>query len=218
MLPALSLLLVASALPAPSLEPSIVTKVAISTGTRFGRTTPKAPGAIVHRQWDWAPSAPPSAPAVPAWTAVPQPSWTPSPVATAIITPTPTWSPSPTPSYSWEETHNDDKNTLTHEIIAAIVVGSFVGIPILGCIFFCIYRKFRGNNVKNQGRAGDIEAAKMTSRPGSNGTSDVASLEGSAVEMRRFGADGVGQRGITVDRIEHGEPMHFSRGGDLRRE
>jgi hypothetical protein len=112
------------------------------------------------------------------------------PVETILVTPTPTWLPSPTPSYTWEETHNDDKNTLTHEIIAAIVVGSFVGIPILGVIFFCIYRKCCGNKVKNQGRPEDIEAARMANRSCNDGSSDVTWMEVPAVEQRKFGVHG----------------------------
>lgn len=176
-----------AALPAYSLEPSIVTKVAISTGMPFEMPTATSAPALAVRQWDWAPSAPASAPA---WTPAPQPSWAPAPVETMLVTPTPTWLPSPTPSYSWEETHNDDKNTLTHEIIAAIVVGSFVGIPILGVIFFCIYRKCRGNKVKNQGRPGDIEAARLADLPRSDGSSDYTWLDGPAGQQRKSGVRG----------------------------
>jgi hypothetical protein len=101
----------ADALPTTTLE----IDTALPSDYPFPYPTPfwtLPPPTLVGRQWEWA--------SIPAW-------YTPSPP-----------SPSPPVYYNGESQH---KATLTHEIIAAIIVGIFIGFPVLGCACVWGYRR-----------------------------------------------------------------------------
>ncbi|KAH3911913.1 hypothetical protein HBI56_137490 [Parastagonospora nodorum] len=184
----LSLVLFASsalALPLSVPEPSIVTKMAISIGVPFDMETSKSSPAahIVARSAEWAVPSP----AAPAWTADPSvwtpspPAWTDAPQQTWAAIPIPSWAPTqasptptPNPSYTWAETHDDSKTTLTNGIICGIVFGGFFALVILVFAIFTTYHRaikpwYRGRRGK-----GDIEAAKAVS---------IASTDAGGVQM-----------------------------------
>jgi hypothetical protein len=194
--------------PLSTQEPTIVTKLAVSTGTPFEMPTPTltASAPLQARQWEWTPSAP-------VWTPVVQP---PTPAATILPPPTPIWVPTPTPSYTWAETHNDDKNTLAHGIIAAIVIGLFLGVGFVGCLIFTMYRQCCGGRVRNQGtkcRARDVEAGGdgqglRTGDVAMQEVDDLTSAEHHPPMVARevLGRTGDGRRGAGLD------PVHYKRG------
>ncbi|OAL03190.1 hypothetical protein IQ06DRAFT_367784 [Phaeosphaeriaceae sp. SRC1lsM3a] len=95
-------------------------------------------------QWDTIPTEPYDLPMIPESTAASLLAWAPSTSDTSI--------PTPTPSYTYAETHNDSKNTHTHEIIAGVVGALFIGVPIIGTIIFCLCRRLRGSSAN-----GDID-------------------------------------------------------------
>jgi hypothetical protein len=176
-----SLVLFASsalALPLSTPEPSIVTEMAISTGMPFGMAASDPTPNIAARSGEWA--APAWTADLSVWTPSP-PAWTDAPPQTWAATPIPSWaptqaspSPTPNPSYTWAETHDDSKTTLTNGIICGIVFGGFFALVILVFAVFTTYHRaikpwYRGRLGK-----GDIEAAKAVS---------IASTDAGGVQM-----------------------------------
>jgi heme/copper-type cytochrome/quinol oxidase subunit 2 len=213
----------AIARPALPLEPSIVTKVAISSGKPFEMAIPTSfaltPN-VMAREWEWTASAPVVSPVASLWAPSPQISWAPSsvlqetwvesisnPVWTPAPTPhatsaqtvtqivsvtaTQTSPPTSTPSYTYAETHDDSANTLTHEIIAATLAGLFVGVPVLGCAFFCMFRLCRR---KDKVKKADIEVGSIAT----TGAADNWSLE-RRVASPRSSVDG--QNSVRFERV-----------------
>jgi hypothetical protein len=145
------------------IEPSVVTKAAISTGTPFLMVSNIPTPALLARQWDtpaapiWTPNAPAWTPAAPAWTPATQSSWAPSPIATVVVAAPPT----PTPSYTWAETHDDSKNTNISKIIGFSIGGGILGIAILFAIYGTIRYKCCAGRTKNKESRGHVEAGKI---------------------------------------------------------
>jgi hypothetical protein len=77
---------------------------------------------LLARQWEWA--------SIPAWY-------------------TPSLPPKNSPP---EATHAEHKNPLRHELIAVIIVGIFLGLPVLGCVGVAVYRRFWVKRAKKKGR------------------------------------------------------------------
>jgi hypothetical protein len=159
--------------PASAAEPGVVTAILACSDAPFDMAIPSTPPSLVAREWEWTPSAPiwtPSAsapiwtPSASAWTPdFPQSRVTPL-VETIFVTQTLTTStPFPTPTYTYAETHDDSKNTLTHEMIAGIILGIFVVVPILGCCFTAVYRKCGGACKKKEedADAKDVETGDV---------------------------------------------------------
>jgi hypothetical protein len=135
----------ASPLVTSTVEPSIVAKLPISTGTPFAMPT------LVARQDAWAPAPVWSpAPAPPAWS--PAPVWTPSPVApvwSPVASP-PAWSaPALTPSTS----PTPDK--AVHTTSTAKGVGFFfVALAALAALISLVrwvVMRFKGAGIRNEG-------------------------------------------------------------------
>jgi hypothetical protein len=145
------------------IEPPVVTKVAISTGTPFIMASNIPTPALLVRQWDtpaasiWTPNAPAWTPAAPAWTPATQSSWAPSPIATIVVTAPPT----PTPSYTWAETHDDSKNTNISKIIGFSIGGGILGIAFLFAIYGTIRYKCCAQRRKKKCSREDVEAGKI---------------------------------------------------------
>ncbi|KAH7385390.1 hypothetical protein DE146DRAFT_666972 [Phaeosphaeria sp. MPI-PUGE-AT-0046c] len=142
------------ALPASSAEVDIVPQVEETSH-------------LIPRQWDPTPVEPYTLPIVAELTVSELPAWT--PLSTDTLTPT------PTPSYTYAETHNDNKNTHTHQIIAGVVGALFIGIPIVGTIFFCMCRRCLGSggNKGTDEKACEGNQSLMPERESSERTGDV---------------------------------------------
>jgi hypothetical protein len=138
-----------SAIPVGSVQPSIVTKLAIFTSVPSDISPSMTTPHLVARSQDWAiPQTIPKAPVyyTPAssWTlpvqqtyvASPHQSWPAAPVQTVVVTATPT--PMPTPTYTWKETHNDFKNTKINGITFGIIFGCIFGALALFVMLPCM--------------------------------------------------------------------------------
>jgi hypothetical protein len=154
--------------PLSALKPSIVTKVAISSGPPFTMASQTPPTNIVARQWNtpaapiWTPAAPAWTPEAPAWSPVPQQSWAPTPAATVVVTSPPT----PSPSYTWAETHDDSKNTNISKIIGLSVGGGLLGVAFLYAIYGTIRYKCCTRRNKTKGSREDVESGKLAAVEG----------------------------------------------------
>lgn len=151
---------------------------AIVTGTPFDMRpsttptptpTPTPSPELAARQNDWV--SPPAIPIAtpPFWSAPPIPSapaWSqpaiPTPtVPTAVVTVTAVASPSST--YSWDETHDDSKNTRQHRDIAIGIVGGLVVLVLLVFIPCMLWHRcYKGGRcVKNKGaKVPDVEEGR----------------------------------------------------------
>jgi hypothetical protein len=130
------LLLTATAHPPATTTTEIDIK--IPTEYPFPQATPfwvPPPPTLLGRNWEWA--------SIPAW-------YSPAP-------PAPTSAP---PYYHKESEH---KATLTHEIIAAIIVGIFIGFPVLGVVCVWGYRRCWVNRRRKRG---DVERGRRLTRDG----------------------------------------------------
>lgn len=123
-----------------TVEPSIVRIQVTSTITVTPNQAVPTLEALQRRQWEWTPSAPAWTPSAPAWTesapAWTRPAWvpTPSPLASTPPTIATTIPLSASPSYTYEETHRDNKkDTLAHGIIAAVIFGLLCLVGFVGC-------------------------------------------------------------------------------------
>ncbi|KAL6704935.1 hypothetical protein ACN47E_007480 [Coniothyrium glycines] len=146
-----------------SREPSIVRVLMTSTVTVSADQSAQTVN-LQRRQWDWTPSTPVWTEPAPVWTAPAsswaeqpwsQPAWTPAvPQPQTVVTAL----PSASPTYTYNETHRPNKKeTLTHAIIAAIVIGVFVSAGFVGCaITYCV-RKCNTTRPKKQNL--DVEMA-----------------------------------------------------------
>ncbi|KAF2034202.1 hypothetical protein EK21DRAFT_85643 [Setomelanomma holmii] len=206
--------------PMSTLEPTSVTQLAVATGEPFEMSVATPSPVVMARQWEWTPLAPAWTPAPPAWTPS-APAWTPAPTQPTAVVPTQVWQPSPSPSYIWGETHNDDKNTLEHGIIAAIIIGAFVSIGFVGCIAVTIYRKCCGGRVKNKGKgkatARDVEAGELTAPIDMREMQSVASAENYPPTQSREFLGPISENGRRVA----SPPMptshvHYTRGQGIR--
>lgn len=165
-------------LPLSTLEPDVITKMAISTRVPFDMTASTLTANILARADDWAVPSP----AAPTWTADP-PLWSPSPPAwsdtpqqpwAASLIPSATSIPKPSPSYTWAETHDDSKTTLTNSIIFGIVFGGFFALGVLTFIIFTTYHRAIKPWYRNRRGGGDVETAKAVS---------IASMDAGGVQM-----------------------------------
>lgn len=154
-----TLALAASTVSGHSNSPSAA---ALITGTPFDMSssaTPTPAPELAARQ-DWV--SPPALPTPPAWSAPPVPSapaWSQPLVPTVpTVVITATTSPTPSQTYTWEETHDDSKNTKKHELIALIIVCTLVGLVLVIFVPCMLWHKCRNGRIKNKGmQVPDVE-------------------------------------------------------------
>lgn len=165
--------------PVGVLEPPIITRLAISSGMPYKMATPSLSHNVKARSYDWAT-------ATPAWT-FPIQSWAPNAVQTVVVTATPThaYMATSTPLYTYEETHNDSKNTRIHEIIAGLVIGGVFGIAIIWCLIGTLVSRCRRGRFRNQGTQEDIEAARALSIGSSDGGQPPSAIHNMVVNDRK---------------------------------
>ncbi|KAH7406567.1 hypothetical protein DE146DRAFT_777910 [Phaeosphaeria sp. MPI-PUGE-AT-0046c] len=129
-------------------SPASLSALAIVSGTPFAMH----PSSLMARPNDWA------SPATPLPTP-PAAQIEPPALAGPVIATAPVPAPAPSsPTYTWAETHDDSKNTHTHEIIAASVVGIIFGLGLVVCAAGVCFRTCRSGTVKDRGmRIPDVE-------------------------------------------------------------